>query len=224
VAINASGGEEVEVRVEIANDASEQARSLMYCTALVEDRGILFVFPTRRSLLSRRNILIPLSVDFIDSKGRIVDIQDMKLLDDDLLHYVSAEPAQYALEVNQVSSRSVGSRWRTGRGYPRNLRDARSRRSASARAISDGALSTLSLHHWPDPGRGLAEVHRVLKPGGEALIYDLAHWLWPPAHGESWLARIAAPSPFGGGEVEIVRWPGSVPAFILLRLRRAREG
>ena len=87
----------------------------------------------------------------------------------------------------------------------------------------DGVVSTLSLHHWPDPASGLAEIYRVLKPGGEARIYDLAHWLWPPARGGDRLAQLVAASPFGEGEVEIVRWPGSVPAFVLLPLRRARE-
>ena len=87
----------------------------------------------------------------------------------------------------------------------------------------DGVVSTLSLHHWPDPVKGLAEIHRVLKPGGVARIYDLAHWLWRPARDTSRLAQIAAASPFGGGNVEVVRWPGAVPAFVLLRLRRTRE-
>ena len=87
----------------------------------------------------------------------------------------------------------------------------------------DGIVSTLSLHHWSDPASGLAEICRVLKPGGEARIYDLAHWLWRPAQDGNRLARLAAASPFGKGKVEIVRWPGSVPAFVLLRLRRERE-
>jgi SAM-dependent methyltransferase len=88
---------------------------------------------------------------------------------------------------------------------------------------SDGVVSTLSLHHWPNPVKGLAEIHRVLKPGGEARIYDLAHWLWRPARGRDRLTQLAAASPFGGGELEVVRWPGAVPAFVLLRLRRTRE-
>ncbi|HEX2181615.1 MAG TPA: class I SAM-dependent methyltransferase, partial [Rubrobacteraceae bacterium] len=81
-------------------------------------------------------------------------------------------------------------------------------------------VSTLSLHHWSDPASGLAEIHRVLEPGGEARIYDLAHWLWRPARGGDRLAQLAAASPFGQGEVKVVRWPGFVPAFVMLRLRR----
>ena len=37
----------------------------------------------------------------------------------------------------------------------------------------DAAVSTGSLHHWKDPVGGLDEIHRVLRSGGQALIYDL---------------------------------------------------
>jgi uncharacterized protein len=100
--IEASGGKEVEVRVEVADDLAEQAKGLMDRTTLGENRGMLFVFPEERELsFWMKNTLIPLSIAFIDSESRIIDIQDMKALDDEPPHYVSAEPAQYALEVNQ---------------------------------------------------------------------------------------------------------------------------
>jgi uncharacterized protein len=102
VTIDASAGEEVVVRVEIADTDAERQRGLMGRTALAEDQGMLFVFGGKQELsFWMKNTLIPLSIAFMDSEGRIVDIQDMKPLDDDPPHYVSAEPARYALEVNQ---------------------------------------------------------------------------------------------------------------------------
>ncbi len=60
----------------------------------------------------------------------------------------------------------------------------------------DAVVSTLSLHHWPDPAKGLAEIRRVLRPGGVARVYDIADWI-------SRLEPGAATSPgdslFGGG-------------------------
>ncbi len=37
----------------------------------------------------------------------------------------------------------------------------------------DIVVSTGSIHHWKEPVTGLNEVHRVLKGGGHALIYDI---------------------------------------------------
>ena len=102
VRIGASGGESVEVEVEIADDTEEMARGLMGRTALAEDAGMLFVYPDERELsFWMKDTLIPLSIAFMDSEGRIVDIQDMKALDDAPPHYTSAEPARYALEVSE---------------------------------------------------------------------------------------------------------------------------
>jgi uncharacterized membrane protein (UPF0127 family) len=100
--IDASGGKEVEVRVEVADNPFERARGLMYRTALGVNRGMLFIYPEEERLsFWMRNTLIPLSIAFIDSERRIVDIQDMKPLDDEPPSYVSTDPAQYALEVNR---------------------------------------------------------------------------------------------------------------------------
>jgi SAM-dependent methyltransferase len=40
-------------------------------------------------------------------------------------------------------------------------------------ASFDLVVSTLSMHHWSEPAAGLAEIARVLRPGGGALIWDL---------------------------------------------------
>jgi ArsR family transcriptional regulator len=37
------------------------------------------------------------------------------------------------------------------------------------------------LHHAKDPGKALAEAHRILKPGGRVLILDLRQ------HDETWV-------------------------------------
>ena len=100
--IEASGGEKVEVRVEVADDTEEQAQGLMGRKKLGEKRGMLFVYPEERTRsFWMKDTYIPLSIAYIDSEGRIVDIQDMKPLDDKPPSYVSAEPARYALEVNK---------------------------------------------------------------------------------------------------------------------------
>jgi uncharacterized membrane protein (UPF0127 family) len=100
--ITNSAGEEVPVRVEIADTDAERQTGLMGRTTLAGDAGMLFVFDQEQTLsFWMKDTLIPLSIAYIDAEGRIVDIQDMQPLDDIPPQYVSAEPAQYALEVNQ---------------------------------------------------------------------------------------------------------------------------
>jgi ubiquinone/menaquinone biosynthesis C-methylase UbiE len=36
----------------------------------------------------------------------------------------------------------------------------------------DLVVSSLSLHHWDDPGAAVAELARVLRPGGRVYVYD----------------------------------------------------
>lgn len=39
-------------------------------------------------------------------------------------------------------------------------------------ATFDLVVSTISQHHWTDPGAGLRELNRVLRPDAQAWIYD----------------------------------------------------
>jgi ubiquinone/menaquinone biosynthesis C-methylase UbiE len=52
----------------------------------------------------------------------------------------------------------------------------------------DFAISTLSLHHWSDPGHGFGEIQRILKPGGQLLLFDLRR---DPRRFFYWLVRFA---------------------------------
>lgn len=105
--ILASNGKKVGVNAETATTTAELEKGLMNRTAMGEDHGMLFVFPVEQQLsFWMKDTLIPLSVAFIDSNGRIVDIQDMQ--PQDLTNHNSAKPAQYALEVNQGFFRKRG--------------------------------------------------------------------------------------------------------------------
>ncbi|MDQ3834921.1 MAG: DUF192 domain-containing protein [Actinomycetota bacterium] len=95
-----SVGERVPVQVEIADTDAERQQGLMGRTALAEDAGMLFVFDQEQQLsFWMKDTSIPLSIAFINGEGRIVDIQDMQPFDE--TPHLSAEPARYALEVNQ---------------------------------------------------------------------------------------------------------------------------
>lgn len=74
-------------------------------------------------------------------------------------------------------------------------------------AAFDLVVSTLSMHHWADPSAGLAEIGRVLRAGGRALIWDLrpgtvpfhARVPDPMEHVETSALRVSSTTPW--------RWP-----------------
>lgn len=86
--------------VEVVQTDEERMKGLMFREQLPEDQGMLFVFEfSRIQSFWMRNTFIPLDIAFIDSEGKIVDIQHMEPIDESK-NYISAAPALYVLETN----------------------------------------------------------------------------------------------------------------------------
>jgi ubiquinone/menaquinone biosynthesis C-methylase UbiE len=88
----------------------------------------------------------------------------------------------------------------------------------------DLVLSSFSMHHWEDPAKAFAEIHRVLRPGGRAIIYDLSRAWTRVERRAPDPAGVAAASPFRGGRPLPLRWPGRVPSCVRLELLRPADG
>ena len=95
-----AGRDPVTIQAELARTGTQRNRGLMNRRNLKDGRGMLFVFD-RDQILSfwMKNTLIPLSIAFIASDGRILEIRDMEPLD--LTAVSSSRSARYALEVPQ---------------------------------------------------------------------------------------------------------------------------
>ena len=84
----------------IVDEAGEQAKGLMFREDLAADEGMLFdIGETRIVTMWMKNTLIPLSVAFLDSEGRILNIEDMEPHSEQ--PHSSTSFAKYALEMNQ---------------------------------------------------------------------------------------------------------------------------
>lgn len=94
---------------------------------------------------------------------------------------VDLSPAMLALAKNYAAEL----------GRDADLREA----DASQLPFSDFSFDTvvcaLSLCSIPDPARAIAEMYRVLVPGGQILLLDHIGSTWPPLYGAQWLAEQA---------------------------------
>jgi uncharacterized membrane protein (UPF0127 family) len=86
--------------VEVASTPETRATGLMNRFSLRQDHGMLFVFEAPQPLaFYMKNTYIPLSIAFVDARGRILNIEDMRPLDGST-HW-SRGLAQYAIEMRQ---------------------------------------------------------------------------------------------------------------------------
>ena len=89
-----------KLKAEVAADGNSRTIGLMNRFSLKPDQGMIFVFVQSEPLAFwMRNTFVPLSIAYIDSKGVIVNIVDMKPQDEST--HPSAGPAMFALEMKQ---------------------------------------------------------------------------------------------------------------------------
>ena len=88
-----------KLAAEVAHTDATRTEGLMHRRILAESRGMLFVFrsPALHAMWMM-NTHVPLSVAFLDERGVIINIEDMKPHTQD--SHAAARPAKYALETN----------------------------------------------------------------------------------------------------------------------------
>jgi uncharacterized membrane protein (UPF0127 family) len=91
----------VPLTAEIADTPQASENGLMFRDSLPVDRGMLFIFDQpRKASFWMRNTKIPLSIAYIDSAGKILEIKSMNPLDETVVPS-SSDQIAYALEANQ---------------------------------------------------------------------------------------------------------------------------
>ncbi len=96
-----------EVRAEIANTEQGRLRGLMFRDKLAENSGMIFLYTRpEASAMWMKNTRIALSVAFIDTNGRILNIAEMEPYSEEA--HASSGAAAYALEMNRGWFRKQG--------------------------------------------------------------------------------------------------------------------
>ncbi len=88
------------IQAEVAQTDRERAIGLMHRKDMPTNHGMLFVFDEPQpQCFWMKNTLLPLSIAFVADDGSIVNIADMKPLDE--TSHCSKKPVRFALEMNQ---------------------------------------------------------------------------------------------------------------------------
>jgi uncharacterized membrane protein (UPF0127 family) len=98
--INREGKPPLTISVELARTSGERSRGLMYRKSLDDGKAMLFIFDRDERLsFWMKNTFIPLSIAFISRDGRILEIRDLRPLDEAAVR--SSRSVRYALEAPQ---------------------------------------------------------------------------------------------------------------------------
>ena len=90
-----------ELSAEVAHTREQITRGMMWRTNMAEMEGMLFVFSRpHQAQFWMRNTVLPLSCAYIDPEGTILEVHDMKPLDETGIP-AKSDQVQYVLEVNQ---------------------------------------------------------------------------------------------------------------------------
>ncbi|MDB6039220.1 MAG: hypothetical protein JWM99_3061 [Verrucomicrobiales bacterium] len=109
-----------EISAELAITLPQITTGMMFRTNMAEMEGMLFVFGRpHQAQFWMRNTLLPLSCAYIDPEGTILELHDMKPLDETGIPAVT-DQIQYVLEMKQGwfqrNNASTGAVVRTPRG------------------------------------------------------------------------------------------------------------
>ncbi len=109
-----------EMVTEIARAPAEHERGMMFRKQMGEQEGMIFIFPQpKRTAFWMKNTLVPLTAAYIGSDGVVLELHDLKPLDETPA-VAASDKVRYVLEVPQGwfvrHKLGVGALIRTERG------------------------------------------------------------------------------------------------------------
>jgi ubiquinone/menaquinone biosynthesis C-methylase UbiE len=85
--------------------------------------------------------------------------------------------------------------------YPQlTLRQAEGQHLPASDDYFDAVFANMYLHHAPQPAEAIAEMTRILKPGGKLVLTDL------DSHDQAWLQAAMADRWLGFDRAEVREW------------------